>query len=313
MNNCFSEVLTLWLERHDLTRNEAIAKLQLADYETFEGLDNITISRWINGKSTPPLYKQLLICKCLNESIVEFIKGIDVNSVKFSRKKSKAISMFIRLIDYINPKSVYIKGSLSPRITVDVFNFQQHTDMFGNFYRNIHPLQTFTKQLYSLGDDISYPCIRIINDDGDMLGHWGSVEPLEKVQQLSSFVSLTEKEINEGILAHVASFQDSKHFFYLISIAVCYYLLGDRFKGKRTVYLFLFGYSIYELTKLVFDAEDIKCYPPIEKTSRLSVNLVKVDILKVIANPVVISLVQERLKCLDNCSGSCNLCNVHYY
>ncbi len=310
MNSSFGETLALWLEKNNLTRNEVIAKLQLADYVTFKGLDNTTISRWINGKSTPPLYKQMLICWHLNENILEFIKRINVDSVKFSTKKSKALSEFIRLLDYVNPKNVYVKGSIYPRITVDILNFQQHTEVFGNFYRNIRPLQTFTKQLYNLGDAVSYPSIRIMNDEGDMLGHWTSIEPLEKVQQLSSFVSLTEKEKNEGILLHVASFQDSKHFFYLIGLAIFFYLLSSRFKGKKTAYLFVFGYSIYELIRLVFNAEDVKYYPPTERTSRLSVYLVKVNVIKVLANPIIASLIQERLKCLDTCHGDCNLCNI---
>lgn len=313
MSRSFSSTLNLWFEKDSLTRNDAIARLQLNDYDTFKGLDNITLSRWLSGKSTPSIYKQMLICNSLNRDLIEFIKEIDTDRVRLSMKKSKVISEFIRLLDYINPKSIYVKGSLSPRVIVDVLDFYQYSNMFGDFYNNIHALRTFTNQLQGLGDDVSYPCIRIMNDEGDMLGHWVSIEPLERIQKLSSFLPLNANEIDSGFLLHVASFQNSKHFFYLISIGVCYYLLSPRFKGKRTVYLLLSGYSAYELTKLVFDAKDVKYYPPVEKDSRLGVHLVKVDIFRVIANQFVLSLIKERLKCLDNCSKSCNLCNLRNY
>ncbi|MCF7361918.1 hypothetical protein C1N32_05395 [Vibrio diazotrophicus] len=309
----FKTVLSEWLDKNNLTRSELIAHLQLYDYESFKGLDAITLSRWLNGKTTPHTHKQILVCKGLNEDLIQFIKTIDIGRIKSSSTKSKIVSEFIKLLDYINPTLSYKKVCSKAKTHVDIFDYQQHLDIFGDFYRNIPSIKKLTEDVYSLGDEVTYPCIRIKNNEDEMIGHWVGIEPLEKISSLSSFISLSKEEASEGYLINVAYYQNSQHFFQLISIAICFYLLAPRFRGKRTAYLLLSGYSVYEVTKMAFDAEDVKYYPPVDKKTRLGIYLVKIDITKIIANPIILPLVQEKLNCLEDCKENCNLCNLKSY
>lgn len=313
MNKPFKTILTEWMFTKSITRNELIAHLQLNNYEDFKGLDAITLSRWLTGKTVPSAHKQLLICKSIEADLVDFVKKINAKNVKCPSRKTKLMSEFIKLLDYINPTLSYKKANSTTKIHVDIFNYNQHQETLGDFYKNIRPINKFTAELYELGNEISYPTIQLLNEHDEMIGHWVAIEPLEKVHNLPSFPLLQPKELDEGYLLNVSFYHDSKHFFYLISLALCYYLLAPKFKNKRIAYIFISGYSVYEVTKLVFDAEDVKYYPPQDKNSRLGIHLVKMDILKIIANPIVLPLIQKRLTCLEQCKHDCQLCNLKNY
>ncbi len=313
MTKKFQDQLSMWLEIKRITRSDLIAQLQLYDYDNFKGLDPITLSRWMNGKTTPPIYKQMLIGRCLGCDMTDFIMNIDVASIKSPNKKAKIVSEFIKLLDYINPTLSYKNSISETKICVDIFDYYQHIELLGDFYKNILPTKSFIEKVYKLENTLIYPTLRIMNDNNELIGHWASVEPIEKLKHIEPLNKLTEKELNEGYLLHVALFQSSRHFFHLISIAICYYFLDPRFKKKRTAYIFLSGYSVYEVTKLVFDAEDFKYYPPAGKNSQSGIYLIKVDILKIASNPLILPLIKERLKCLSSCNDKCNLCNLKSY
>ncbi len=59
MSYSINRKLSEWIEDKKITRKELISILQNINYEEFCGLDSITLSRWLNGRTTPPLYKQL--------------------------------------------------------------------------------------------------------------------------------------------------------------------------------------------------------------------------------------------------------------
>ncbi len=313
MRKQFQHLLAEWLDINNLSRSDFIAKLQLYDFENFKGLDSITLSRWLNGKTTPPTYKQISIAQCLHIDIVELIKHIDKKDIKSSNKKSKIVSEFIRMVDLLNPRMSYRKADKNTRVKIEYFTYQQHIDMLGDFYHNLLPLKSFTNGLYKLGNDILYPTLRILNEADDIIGHWVGVEPFEEVVNLPSFPNLTKEEIDVGYLLMVGFHQNSKDYFDLLSYTMCAYLLSPRVKKTRTVYIFINGHSLYEVSRLAFDAEDVKFYPSSDKDIRLGIHLIKVDILKVIANPILFPLIQKHLKCLENCTIDCKKCNLKSY
>ncbi len=309
----FDKVLFDWINSSGLSRSDFIAKLQMFDYENFSGLDAITLSRWINGKTTPPIYKQILIGKCLNIDLVEFIINIDGSQLRCSSKLSKVVSNFVKVLDYVQPIFSYKKARQQVKVYYDELDFQTFDMYFGDFYRNIDPLNKFISGLYELGSDLVYPAIRVLNENDEVVGHWVSVESLESLNGKYSFVSLTKKELKESCLINVCFFNSSKHYFELIVNAICNYLIMPKYSEKRFVYFFVSGYSTYEITKHAFGSEDVKYYPPTNKFTNLGVYLVKVDIIKAIANPILLPLVQEKLKCLKSCDSNCNRCNLKKY
>lgn len=55
------------------SRTDLLVKLQL-EYAEFNGLDNITLSRWVNGVTTPSLNRQILIAKA-SDSLFDFLSN----------------------------------------------------------------------------------------------------------------------------------------------------------------------------------------------------------------------------------------------
>lgn len=56
-----------------LTQSEIVAKLKQFRCDAFDALDNVTVSRWERGATTPSRYKQLLITRFFNDDLCEFL------------------------------------------------------------------------------------------------------------------------------------------------------------------------------------------------------------------------------------------------
>ncbi|CAH1536860.1 hypothetical protein THZG08_580014 [Vibrio owensii] len=70
----------------ELNTKLAIAKLQQGS-SMFEKIDPVTISRWINGRTTPTLEKQLLVMHCLEPRVYPFLKYVSAPSVSRLHRK----------------------------------------------------------------------------------------------------------------------------------------------------------------------------------------------------------------------------------
>ena len=76
----FNTILFNSMRKNSVSRNQLIKHLYKV--KEFQQLDHVTLSRWITGKTTPSLYKQVYIVKILNISLLSFITDI-----KYSPKK----------------------------------------------------------------------------------------------------------------------------------------------------------------------------------------------------------------------------------
>lgn len=70
--NQFSVFIKEKLKLENLTNIDFLAKLNLY-HQDFSELDAVTLSRWINGRSTPSLRRQLLICEFFKYDRLKFI------------------------------------------------------------------------------------------------------------------------------------------------------------------------------------------------------------------------------------------------
>ncbi len=305
----FHSLLVEWINNRKLSRRDFIAKLQMYDYRNFSGLDAITLSRWLNGKTTPSMYKQMIIAKCLDVDIIDFVLNVDSKKLKYSNKISDLVANFVKLLDYVNPILSYHKLEINTKIYVENVDFNNHYGELGHFYENVDSLRKFTQDLYSLNNAISYTTLRLLNSDNSLIGHWIGIEPMENLIGLSSFAKLSKKELEEGYLIHIGFFRNSRDLFDSISFACCYYIAQPRLKNKKYAYLLISGFSFYELAKHVFGAEDVRYYPTSDETAS-GVYLVKLDIVKAIVNPVILPSIQKKLGCVVTCDGSCKLCNL---
>lgn len=307
----FKDSLSHWIETKGVSRKELIALLQNEYYEEFKGLDSITLSRWLNGKNTPPLYKQFYIAKSLNVNLKEYIMSSDLSKVKSSIKHNAIVHSLIRALDYsISAFSYrYVPKYLKSEISCDTYN--EHLERFGKFYGNISPLKNFSRGLYEMKDSIDYKTILLKNEDDEMIGHWSGIMNIEKLNGIPSFITIPPNEVARSCLVSVGYCVNSEHYFELIVQAVCLYLI-EYSKVKDFVYVYNVDCKpMIEFCKFILNAEEVKYYPPLDDKDKMGVYLLKINIIKSIANPVILKKVRNQLNCLATCdSNNCQLCNL---
>lgn len=303
----FKDILHQWTEDKELSRKELIALLQLKDYSNFQGVDAITLSRWFNGKSVPPIERQLRIALCLEVDLVKFILSVENKGV--SHKVAFALKELERIIDQSMNALSYLKLS-SVRCEVHSIQYDDYVRMLGDFYHNISAINALRKLIVKNKDSMNYEVFLLKNSDGGVVGHWLALRKIDLLKELDVFSGLDEKEIEEGILLKLAYFNNTRQMFELIVVAISYYLTTMNKPNKRYAYVHLMSYPILEFTKQIYGAEELKFYPP-RGDDNNGVYLVRIDIIKAIASPVIFPLVKERLTCLSTCyKDACNKCNL---
>ncbi|EKM27200.1 hypothetical protein [Vibrio sp. HENC-03] len=306
----FERDLAHWLEAKEISRKELIAILQQAYYEEFGGLDSITLSRWLTGKVVPPLYKQFLIAKCLDYDLREIILNINVDELKSPSRYTTILTNLVKAFDFSLTALSY--KSVPEKVTSEIrsHTYYDHIELFDEFYGNLSAISGFLSELYSLKSEVKYKCILLKNGEGEVIGHWAGILNLEKIDNLPSFVPIPEDEVKRSCLVKLGHAMNSNHFFELVVQAICYYLL-NHFKSKDYVYIFIAGYPVLEFARKVFNAKEVKYYPPVNGSQKMGLYLVKINIIKAISNPILIPKIKKKLKCLQSCDFvDCNLCNL---
>lgn len=309
MTYCFQDELSRWVDTRGISRKDLIALLQNKDYEQFKGLDAITLSRWFTGKSVPPIYKQLYIARCLDIDLIEVLLRMDLSKIRYSNKHDIVISALVRALDFSISNLSYRKVSGPLKSEIKSLTFDEYSDMFKEFNHNISPLKRFYQDLQEKASEVKYQCVLIKNDQDATVGHWYGMMNIEGINGFSSFITIPQEVAERICLIGVGYYTNSAHYFELIVQALCYYLI--RYSGKKEyAYFFIVDFQpLVAFSKLVFNAEEVKYYPPKEKGS-MGVYLFRHNIIKSISNPVLLKKVKEKLECLDNCVPDCNLCNL---
>ncbi len=309
----FKEKLSKWMESEGMSRKDLIAKLQVKYYDEFKGLDTITLCRWLNGMTIPPIYKQIYIAKCLNADILEYIRELDLSLINLSRKNDVIICLMEKAINFSLSTLSYIKIGKNIQFELIEQSFQEHYNAFGSFYENIPPIAEFTKSLYGKAEIIKYTSILIKNDDGQMIGHWTGIQDIEILNGIPGFICIPKDEISRSSLVGQGNYINSAHYFELIVQVICFFLV-KLFHRKDFLYMFLYDFKpVIDYCKIVLNAESVKYYAP-DKKSKMGVYLFKFNIIKSISNPSLLLKVQDKLKCLAKCNPKLcnNKCNLLY-
>lgn len=307
----FKDSLSLWIETKGFSRKELIAILQNKYYEEFKGLDEITLSRWLNGKSTPPLYKQFYIAKCLDVDLTEHIRSSDFTQIKCPIKYRVILHNLTKALDFSISVLSYRYVSKYVRSEISDDSYQEHLDKFGEFYGNISSLRKFQHDLYNMGSNIDYKSVIIKNENDEIIGHWSGILDIKKLNGVPSFITIPTNDVDKSCLVFLGYYSNSEHYFELIVQAICLYLISY-YKTKDYIYFFNVDCRpIIEFCKLIFNAEEIKYYPPLDKKDKMGVRLLKFNIIKSISNPILLSMIQKKLNCLSTCNyDTCKLCNL---
>ncbi|HAS8506306.1 TPA: XRE family transcriptional regulator [Vibrio vulnificus] len=307
----FKDSLSLWIENKGASRKELIALLQNKYFEEFKGLDAITLSRWVNGKSTPPLCKQFYIAKCLDVNLKEHISSLDLSKIKYPTKYDAILYNLTKALDFsISVLSYrYVPKYVKSEISRDTYN--EHLERFGEFYGNVSPLKNFKRALYEMKSSIDYKSIVLKNEDDEIIGHWSGIVDIEKLNGIPSFITIPPNEVDRSCLVSLGYYVNSEHYFELIVQAICLYLIAYS-KTKDFVYFYIVDCRpLVEFCKFIFNAEEMKYYPPLDDKDKMGVYLLKFNIIKSIANPTLLTKVQKKLNCLATCDPkNCKLCNL---
>lgn len=294
MSKSFDYVLTTWLENKNISRKELIAILQNNHYEIFKGLDSITLSRWLTGKTVPSLYKQLLIARILDIDLVEAILAVDISKAKFSRKDSGLLEQLKEYIDYSLVSLAYSAISKNPQLALNHTSKATHFSEFSDFYNNLSALSDFYGELSSLQEDVIVTTIELQHNE-KLVGHWSGFEDLSFTESIPSFPNLSKNEIDEGALINVGFYSNSAHNLQLMTASACYFLLNKRYHNKNTVYGFATGKTMAKLYVSLFDMEVIKVYPS-KIEHHIDVYLIKGDLLKLLSHPMLLIPVKDQLE-----------------
>ncbi|EHN68421.1 hypothetical protein [Aliivibrio fischeri] len=73
------------------------------------------------------------------------------------------------------------------------------------------------------------------------MAHWTGIENIEEIDGLSSFISIQEQEqeLNKSSFLNMAYFKNSKQYFELLTMALCYHLLKLIKKKSLSMFLYL--------------------------------------------------------------------------
>lgn len=307
MQQPFHIILSSWLRESGLSRNEAIAKLQLFEHSEFKGLDTITLSRWVNGKTIPPLAKQILIAVCLNKNVATFIAASDLSFIKLPARLTKIMSKFEKVFDFVNPTLSY-KNLHHEKCNIVKLNNKEFSDTFKTFYENIKfPISIF--EILEKNDITpEYSTVLLTDNNNHVIAHW----PL--FVNLNFFPGISEKELKDAIFLGTGFFHTTKQYYEIVTYVSCLFLMNTQLlNSKRFAYILIYGYATYEVAKIAFGATEVMLYP--RDNSRAEMYMLKIDILKAITNPLIIKKTQSKLKCALSCTKEkCNKCNlVEYY
>ncbi len=308
MCECFGKKLSSWISQSNLSRSEVIAKLQLFSFNDFCGTDHITLSRWLNGRTTPSLYKQILIAICLEQNVGQFLVMSDLHPSKLPIRIFNIKSKFEKTIDYLNPTLSY-KNLDHIKCNIVEFKYFDFNRTFKDFYDNISSSIPILDILEKQKENFKNHTILLYNKYSEIIAHFPILEGL------TYFPNITKKDLNNSFLINVVFFQTTNQYYELIIHASCLYLLNPYYlRQKRNVYILVHGLATYEITKSVFSAEDVK-YP--NSKNNHGIYMLKVDILKAITNPIIIRRIQKKLTCLlsgdEVKCNKCNRCNLREY
>ncbi|USD61320.1 XRE family transcriptional regulator [Vibrio sp. SCSIO 43140] len=285
-----------------------IALLQNKYYEEFCGLDAITLSRWINGRSRPAFYKQLLIAKVLGKNPIDFILVVG-NHEKYSKKSLIIVDALIKSLDL--SLSVLSYQNVPDKIVSEIVthNNQEHSRYFEQFYSNVSALKQFRVELLNL-ENRKHHTILLKNQRGTVVGHWSTILDFQS-DDFSSLPKTIKLEEDRACIVQLGYFMNSEHFFELVVQASCYYL-EKLWKNKEVVYIFVAGKFVVDFCVLVFGAEIVQYYRPRRKEDKLGVYLIRFNIVKAISNQVILPKIKNKLECVINCKN-CGLCNLNKF
>ncbi len=287
----FSSFLKDNVDKSKRTRASIIAKLNLFDHE-FRELDTVTFSRWVTGKTTPSLYKQIMICLFFEYDLYRFIKDRKYTINSTVKTLEKRINSDFRNMECssLNLSYNYNKNN-NPEFFVTFYSYEQYKKKFDVFYSHFDLYQNIKKQIQDKKIQSIYIGIEKYIDD-TIVSH-----------DLLTYVDNNMKNIIEnifGIDIHINNFWLSNVGYHISENSYrTAFRLGLYFliKIRKYDYLSLIRGSnnLNNLTEMGYNQITDAIIDNKEK-----IYLCQANVLRVISNPLVLSDLSDFFREEDN-------------
>lgn len=280
----FSTYLKRKLSEEGVNSKSIIAKLQLFS-SSFEKLDPVTLSRWLNERTIPTLEKQLLVVLCFDFRFYPYLEHI-ISPVA-SRSLLKVYESVFKNIEssyhsILTYKEAY-NSNLKP--SIEKINWSKLQCLLPDFYESISSYHRVLPDL-NLSDenDVTFCSLRSgekvvshlsvskdINYLKVMFGHNVNIDFDKKslVFNVGYYSNREHYKILVGLLLnHICNHHEEIEEFYVIARGMGFLTLIESFGGKL----------------LSANKEDDFIG---------NVYLLKMDFIKTISNPFMFSLLKE--------------------
>ncbi|HIF9084777.1 TPA: hypothetical protein ACX6R4_000667 [Photobacterium damselae] len=268
----FSLYLKNKLSNSKMNRSNLIAQLNLYHKE-FANLDAITFSRWLNKKTTPSPYKQILISSYFNDDPIVFIKE-HISIKKEAKLIENIFDKTMNNIELSYTNISYFHNYSHPNYTVESLDQEQYNSKFKGYYNNFRTYIELSKLLNgSIKDNIC-----IIKRKKDIISSHISLFRVNSKQSniLTNFFNV---DISCDYFVNLAYIEDRDSYIFMKSLLLYYFYLNntkDFICLIRSDFLEFLTALPYEQIGSAYIDGDYKLY------------LIKADFLNIISNPFII-------------------------
>ncbi|WP_038876145.1 hypothetical protein [Vibrio jasicida] len=284
----FNKYISKIIDDNQLTRKDVLRIFHMSGYDDISHVDSITLSRWLNGKTTPNLYKQLIIVSCLSGSVLDFVKSLNIDELKGNQNDENFYSSYVRKVDYAHNSINYIERSQERRTKIESLSSQEILKKFEFFHRNFSSYRSISDNLeLSLAEEGTLiSCF----ESEQIVGHIAYFECSKlktKKVELSNVLFFTPIYYADSVVLREIMVEFFTRYLNQVVDSFCY-AVGFTRSGKKLDFHHYFG-----------GAENLEFFPPDEEDKISNTDkglfLVKVDLLKYLSKKVILKEVLEHI------------------
>lgn len=275
--------------------SEGISRIKLIDdlvlfNDDFSQLDPVTLSRWFNNKTTPSIYKQLIICHYFKDNILNYIlDNIDTSMsnsfIRIKRNAYQTIAPKYNNNPYISSKKEGIKTH------IEKYSYDDSFKIFNNFYNNF---ELYSNALKLRKKHLNIEAKRVVISrrslDGAFRSHMAITYNHDDVYLrdfLKNVLNITiDIPTDRIILLELSNFHDQVSLKEILFYLSLYFIENELL--DCTLIFAARGEKIRDLL-LSLGAQPLA--PKIKDTEELYPMML--DILKLLSSPFTINIIKE--------------------
>ena len=280
----FSTYLRGKLGELEINSRSLIAKLQLFS-SAFEKLDPVTLSRWLNDRTTPSLEKQLLVLSCFESEFYPYLEYVSAPAV--SRSITKVFEQVFDSIESSYHSILTYKEVLDSDAcpSIEKVSWFELKSLVPNFYESTMSYERFFSEIDT--DEQSNINFCAIRSGSKVMSH---VSFSTDVHYLTSiFGNNIDINFNKKTLfINLGHYASRKHYEALVGIVLNH--ICNSFGDIDDFYVVSRGTDFLNLIE-VFGGKVISANR--EESAVGNIYLIKVNLFESLVNPFIYSLLKD--------------------